>query len=175
MRCYECGGTFVTNRGSLTLNDRVVGKYTVDNIEYKKCDSCGEFAFPAGVSSVIENAKKMRLNFLIGRLPISEFIAASEVASMLGISRQAVHKHRRISRGFIHSLKHGDRILYHKKSTELFRDNGDGRFSLITSDPGASWGVYRVIDGGKVKKPKVPHTWETQKIDPQDTQIESVG
>ena len=142
MRCYECGDTFVKQTGSLTLNDRVVGKYTVDNIEYLKCPSCGELAYPAGVSTVIEAAKSTKKQLLIGRLPVREFITAVEVASILGISRQAVHKHRRISRGFIHSLVHGGRLLYHKKSVELFRNTGDGRFSLVGAGPGASWGAY---------------------------------
>lgn len=171
MRCYECNGTFVKQTGSVTFNDTVVGKYSVDNISYLKCDCCGELAFPAGVSAVIDVAKKNKLQRLIGRLPVSEFITATEVASILGISRQAVHKHRRISRGFIHSYLHGERMLYHKKSVELYRDTGDGRFSLVGYGTGASWGVFRVIDGGR-KKMTVPRTWEIEKVDSLDSPLE---
>ncbi len=64
MRCYECRGEFVEHTGSLTLNDDIVGKFTVDNITYKKCDKCGELAFPAGVSTIIEGVKKAAISIL---------------------------------------------------------------------------------------------------------------
>ncbi|MBU0483915.1 MAG: helix-turn-helix domain-containing protein [Proteobacteria bacterium] len=171
MRCYECNGSLVKQTGSVTFNDTFVGKYSVDNISYLKCDCCGELAFPAGVSTVIDGAKKNKLQRLIGRLPVSEFITATEVASILGISRQAVHKHRRISRGFVHTFMNGAKILYHKKSVELFRDTGDGRFSLVGYGTGASWGVYRVIDGER-KKMTVPQDWEIEKVNSLDSHLE---
>jgi hypothetical protein len=66
-------------------------------------------------------------------MPISAFLSSAETAAVLGISRQALHKHRRISRGFIFQTTFGGSKVYLKESVEHFRKKGDGRFKLIAA------------------------------------------
>ncbi len=66
-------------------------------------------------------------------MPISAFLSSAETATILGISRQALHKHRRISRGFIFKTSFGGNQVYLKKSVKRFLEKADGRFKLITS------------------------------------------
>jgi hypothetical protein len=64
--------------------------------------------------------------------PLNAFISATETASILGISRQALHKHKRIRRGFIYCTTFGEKKvrLYLKNSVLQFKKTGDGRFPL---------------------------------------------
>ena len=68
---------------------------------------------------------------LITDKPVDSFVIATEAASMLGISRQAFHKHRRIQRGFIYKTNFGGKTVYLKESVLHFKETGDGRFPLV--------------------------------------------
>ena len=131
MRCYECGGTYKKHTGSLNLHNKFIGNYEIFNVEYYKCDNCGNLLFPKETTIKIEKKEQERREGLIKQLPLEEFTFASEAAKILNISRQALHKHRRIRRGFIYSIIFGGKKLYHKKSILLFKERGDGRFPLI--------------------------------------------
>ena len=130
MRHYGCGGEYKRKSGTLKLHDNSIGDYLVQNADYYKCEECGELMFRGSMLRVIEAKEDEIRKRLIKRLPIEEFISASEVAKILGKSRQAIHKHRRIRRGFIYSIDFEGRKVYHKKSVELYRKTGDGRFPL---------------------------------------------
>lgn len=132
MKCYDCGGEFLEKTGTLKLHDKRIGDYQVENVQYYKCNGCGEILFRGATLRIIEAKESEILNKLISRLPIDEFVGATEAAETLGISRQAIHKHRRIRRGFIYSTYFEGRKVYHKKSIDLFKRHGDGRFSLVT-------------------------------------------
>lgn len=133
MRCLKCGGELTKERGSLMVNRDFIGSFTVDNVNYKKCNSCGNIRFPAATAKAIEEKELQIRDSLIGKLHVSEFIGATAAAEILGISRQAMHKHVRIRRGFIYSIKIDNKIFYNKKSVRLFKEKGDGRFQLTTS------------------------------------------
>ena len=130
MRCYECGGTYKKHTGSLNLHNKFIGNYEIFNIEYYKCDNCGNLLFPKETTIKIEKKEQECRDSLIKQLPLEEFTSASEAAKILNISRQALHKHRRIRRGFIYSIIFYGKKLYHKKSILLFKERGDGRFPL---------------------------------------------
>lgn len=130
MRCLECGSTYTKHTGSVTLYDSFIGNYHVFDVEYYKCDSCKNLLFPKETAIKIEKAEQERREYLIKRLPLVEFIFASEAAEILNISRQALHKHRRIRLGFIYSITFGGKKVYHKKSVILFKEQDDGRFPL---------------------------------------------
>ena len=135
MKCYECGGTYKKHIGSLNLHNKFIGNYEIFNVEYYKCDNCGNLLFPKETTVKIEKKEQECRDSLIKQLPLEEFTFASEAAKILNISRQALHKHRRIRRGFIYSIIFGGKKLYHKKSILLFKERGDGRFPLTDKVP----------------------------------------
>lgn len=135
MKCYSCGGNYLEHSGSVSLHDDIIGNYCVYNIQYYKCSKCGTLLFPEKTVLKIEEKESEIRDKLIRQLPINEFIFASEAAEILNISRQALHKHRRIRRGFIYSISFGGKKVYHKRSVLLFKERGDGRFKLSNQLP----------------------------------------
>ena len=135
MRCYKCGDTYKEHMGSLKLHSKFIGDYELFNVAYYKCDGCGNLLFPKETIIKIEEKEQECRDFLIKQLPLGEFVFASETAEILNISRQALHKHLRIKRGFIYSVTLCGKKLYHKKSILLFKEKGDGRFSLTGEVP----------------------------------------
>ncbi len=130
MKCSECGGTYVKQRGTLEFTDECAGRFAVSEVEHFKCDQCGDFLFSPDVAREIERAREEKLRGILLARPIGAFISATQAADLLGITRQALHKHRRISRGFIFQIEFGGKTAYLKESVERFKTTGDGRFPL---------------------------------------------
>lgn len=132
MRCLNCGGKFENHNGSLKIENSIIGPFSIYDIEFEKCNECNKIRYTATTAKIIEERREKILAVKIGKLPVAEFIPAIEAANLLGISKQAFNKHRRVKKGFIYSFEFNDgRRMYHKKSVELFKQTGDGRFSLI--------------------------------------------
>ena len=131
MRCYQCGETYIAKHESLELTDKYIGPFIVEEAEYFECDKCGDYLFSPETSKRIEMARGLAFEEKLQSLPIRDFVTAVEAATILGISRQALHKHRRIRRGFIFQTQLSDKTVYLKKSVDLFKETGDGRFQLV--------------------------------------------
>jgi len=131
MKCFDCNTEFVLRFGDITINDYWVGPVTVSGIDYKECPVCGDRLYTLESSRKIDEAKKKKLDSLIAKLPIGDFVSIREARAILNnISRQAFHKNHRIKRGFIYAIKIDDRWFYNKKSVQQFHKTGDGRFQL---------------------------------------------
>ena len=130
MNYCECGGVYHKKKDELLLYDGSIGPYSVVDVSYEQCSKCGELMFPPETLRIIEETRNRKREEFIRNEPVGNFISAAETAAILGISRQALHKHRRIRRGFIYSTTIGDIKVYHRKSVELFKSDGDGRFLL---------------------------------------------
>ncbi len=130
MRCYECGGTYSEKSDLFEFVDPYVGPISVQGIPYFQCDQCNDVLFTVEMSQALEEARNNRKQELLNQCPIGDFISASETASLLGISRQALHKNRRIRHGFIHQTTFGGATVYLKESVIQFEKTGDGRFPL---------------------------------------------
>jgi hypothetical protein len=132
MRCYECGGEYSERHGVLRRTDPIVGAYSAKLASYEKCSGCGNCLFSVKAARAIETARAKALDELLQKMPIEDFLTATEAADCLGISRQAIHKNKRISRGFVFHTSFGGKTVYLKASVILFRDSEDGRFPLVS-------------------------------------------
>jgi len=130
MDCLECGGTYTEKSGIYSLVDPYVGKIIVEGVSYYQCDKCEDILYSAEMAQAIESERNKRIHEILNRFPIGDFIGAAETASMLGISRQALHKNSRINHGFIYQTKFGPITLYLKQSVQQYKKTGDGRFPL---------------------------------------------
>ncbi len=133
MKCYACGRAYREHEGTLNLHNDIIGDYNVYSARYYKCEGCGTLLFPKDTVKKIEIVETEKQNNLIRQLPVDEFIMATEASDLLGISKQAFHKHRRIKKGFIYSVDLGGKKLYSRKSVLLFKTSGDGRFDLSSN------------------------------------------
>jgi hypothetical protein len=130
MDCLECGGTYTENSGTYSLVDPYVGEIIVQGVSYHQCDNCGNILVSREMAHAIESERNKRIHEILNRFPIGDFVSASETASMLDISRQALHKNRRINHGFIYHIKFGPTTFYLKQSVQNYKKLGDGRFPL---------------------------------------------
>lgn len=130
MKCYACGNNFIEHTGSLELPSKILGTFIVDNVSFLKCSQCQEIMLPDKAWQIADQAENSQIEKFLSNLPVKSFIGASMAATILEMSRQALHKHRRIRRGFIYSVLHEGKTLYHEESVKLFKKTGDGRFPL---------------------------------------------
>jgi hypothetical protein len=130
MKCYECGGTYIRKYGRLEINDRYVGSLVIEPVEYSRCNRCGDYLFSTEASQQIEKTRERVLQNILESKPLGAFLSAAQTSAILAISRQALHKHRRIRRGFIFQTRFDNKTVYLKKSVQLFKATGDGRFPL---------------------------------------------
>lgn len=130
MDCLECGGTYTKRSGAYSVVDDYVGYIIVDGVTYYECDHCGDILYSKAMAQAIESQRNQRIHELLNRFPIRDFITSADTASVLGISRQALHKNKRIGHGFIYQLKFGLLTLYLKQSVHQYKETGDGRFPL---------------------------------------------
>lgn len=133
MDCISCGVEFSEKKGTLSFSDRIIGEYSVSNVLYYHCSECSEYLFPPETIDKLEKTRAKRTKELIDQLSIRKFVSASEAAELLGISRQAFHKHRHIKRGFIFSTTINEKKYFVRRSVLLFKENGDGRYPLVPS------------------------------------------
>lgn len=133
MKCDECGGKYRDVSGDLERDDPHVGSFVVTDVHYRRCDTCGQVLLSPETAKVIDERRNERKDELLRARPLRDFLTAAETATTLGVSRQALHKHRRIRRGFIHQAAFGGGLVYLKDSVELFKATGDGRFPLCPS------------------------------------------
>ncbi|MFT5700258.1 MAG: YgiT-type zinc finger domain-containing protein [Desulforhopalus sp.] len=130
MRCYNCGDTLLSKSGTLQIPSDILNDYLIENVSYFSCPSCNEIILTNEAWEKADRREAKLIAKSIGNLPISAFVGASKAASILGMSRQALHKHRRIRRGLVYSIAHEGKIFYHLESISLFKETGDGRFNL---------------------------------------------
>jgi hypothetical protein len=142
MKSCECGGRYSEIDGDLEIVDEYVGSFVVTAVRYRKCDSCGGILYPLETARAIEKRRDERKDELLRERPLRAFLSVSQTATTLGISRQALHKHRRIRRGFIYQTAFCGSVVYLEESVKLFKSTGDGRFRLCPPC-GLSGGEYR--------------------------------
>jgi len=179
MRCLNCSGQFVNQNGNLEIRDKILGDFVVPDTEYKLCKDCGEILYSPFTLRAIEKAEEERKRKLLLEKPLKDFLSGTEVGRILGISRQAVHKHR-IKRGFIHFVKFNNKIYYHKESVELYKNTGDGRFPLIAIKNRNIFASQNIISFAEKKKMKqaktdVPTTTNTEELNTSYNYIESLA
>ena len=147
MKCHKCGKVLVERHGRLEVNDKYIGPYSVDNVVYSECIDCKDRIFPLKTLISLERERERCTDKLVRDYSFDSFVTAREAADFLGISRQALHKHRRIRRGFIYQTKFGGKPVYLRQSVLLFKLTGDGRFPLlkstVSSKTNISWATFK--------------------------------
>ncbi len=130
MKCYECGGTYSEVSALLEINDPFVGPIYIPNAHYYQCDKCKGTLYPVETAKAIDKARTKRLLELLRKKPVEDYVSAAEAADMLGVTRQAFNKNRRIRHGFIFQTTMSRTTVYLRDSVALFLKTGDGRFPL---------------------------------------------
>jgi hypothetical protein len=156
MKCNECGGNYQEISDRLEVIDPYVGLIVIQGIPYYKCDSCNDVLYTGGMALAIEAERNRLIQEILNRFPVSDFVSASEAAAILGVSRQALHKHRRINHGFIYQTTFGGNKIFLTKSVVQFKTTGDGRFPLILNSRNTA-GKKQKIPAAVAERPRLKY------------------
>jgi len=131
MKCCECGNEYKdVQNARLRVDDKLVGTFYVDNVSYKECTGCKSRLFSPENAEKREHGRRKALEDILQSMPLKSFISVAETIKLLGVTRQAFHKNRRISRGFIYQTKSCGRKVYLIQSVQRYLEKEDGRFTL---------------------------------------------
>ena len=144
MRCSECGGEMVFQHGTIEMASLCLGSFRLSDVDFWVCLECHERILPADTWAAADLEEERLIGERVAALPVGEFLSAAEAASLLGMSRQALHKHRRISRGFVYAIVIDKKRLYHRGSLDRFMRTGDGRF-LLGSRQASSAEIHHAV------------------------------
>jgi len=143
MKCAECNENLETITGDFKSRNKSLGNITVPEISYTKCNNCGVILLDPEMAQKITTFKKQKEFELIKRLPVGDFLTVTEAKEILEITKQAFSKNNKIKRNFIYNVTIGKKKLYHKKSIELFKSQGDGRFLLSKQQSQSNKGEFK--------------------------------
>jgi hypothetical protein len=117
-------------QGPLEIDDRYVGLLKLESADYYECPDCKDRIYALETARGIESVREKITEEILQAQPLNSFLSATDTATLLGITRQALHKNKRIRKGFIYRTSLGGLAVYLKKSVDLYREKGDGRFLL---------------------------------------------
>jgi len=155
MHCALCNGNTTKQTGEHQFKSKILGQILVPHITFERCSECNNKTFSSEDSAALMAYVQKKERDAIEKLPVSGWISATDAANVLGVSKQAFSKNPKIKRGFIYSIKIGDRKFYYKKSVQRFMETNDGRLQLAMS-----WGQLKPIHGKKRKK-KIIGAWSS--------------
>jgi hypothetical protein len=152
MKCALCNGNINHKQEAYPFRSKALGIVLIPGASFQQCDHCGDKTFSPSESQRLFDYVSRKEREVIEKLPIRDFVSAGEAAVILGISKQAFSKNPKIKRGFIYSVRIGDRKYFSKKSVLQFKETNDGRYSL-------SWGKVPLFKGGAKRKKTTEATW----------------
>ncbi|MEI6314276.1 MAG: hypothetical protein WCO89_05355 [Syntrophus sp. (in: bacteria)] len=114
----------------MEIQDPFIGPMKMEDVDYEECERCKDRIFPLETARAIDKQREALLNEILKKQPLQDFFTAAEAAAELEITKQALHKSRKVRRGFIYHTTLGGMVFYLKKSVYLYKDKGDGRFSF---------------------------------------------
>ena len=141
-RCYECGGE-MQQRSFYCWEDKFLGKMEVNAEagEYFYCAECGSEELSYSLMKKIESVEQERIEqLLLQRVGGSmkaykeNLVRNKDLVALLGKSRQAIQQDHKIKTLIFHHIEKSGEIVYWKPSVELYKETGDGRFDLSSSE-----------------------------------------
>lgn len=166
MKCSMCDGDLVIKNDFLPFKSKSMGEVIIPNVELEECQGCRVKLLSPDASHYVTSYVKELEKTALNNLPAGDLITASEAANILGITKQGFSKSPRIRRGFIYSVKIGNRKLYSKRSTELYSETKDGRFRLNAPSESASK-IYIISPPTPLLKPQ-EYIHQTEEQQPAD-------
>ena len=133
MKCLTCNTGMTLVQGTLAIARRHLGSVSIPGCEWHECPKCGERMYPDNAATAIDRAFQDKLAQLVLGRPFTDLVEEKEVAEILEVSVQAVNKNKGIRGGLIWKATRNGKTWYLRKSVELFKETGDGRFSLVRS------------------------------------------
>ena len=134
--CYNCGKKMHT-ANQYIRRDKFLGTFSIPckHEEYSFCD-CGEERLAYSLCLRIEQEEQNRISQAIMNMAhnnlrdLEELVVTSrDLESIMNVSRQAISKNGKL-KTLVYHITFKGKIFYLKKSVELFKKKGDGRFDL---------------------------------------------
>lgn len=130
LNCSLCNAEIMNKKEDYLCNSKVIGKVLIPLIEFYECCGCHETTLsPEASHEVITRVEELERN-AVASLPSDDLITAGQAADLLGVSKQAFSKNPKIKKGYVYFTQIGTKKTYFRRSIELFRKTGDGRFAI---------------------------------------------
>ena len=135
-KCYECGSR-LSMGFEYSWENKFLGEFSIlcNEGEFYSC-ACGNELISLSLLRRIEQEEQKRVEQLLLNSVDCDFekyknelISCNELGRVLGISRQAISKNRRI-KTLIYKVVINNETFYWRESAVLFKKYGDGRFDL---------------------------------------------
>lgn len=142
MKCPECGGE-MKPRFQYTWEDKFIGTFSIETQlgEYWYCAECEDEIISCSLMKKIEQEEQRRIEQLLferAGCNVEKFkenlITNRELVQILGKTRQAIQKDRKIKTLVFQYRERSGQVLYWKESVMLYKVKGDGRFKLLTEE-----------------------------------------
>lgn len=136
-KCFDCDHELELKHG-YTIDDPFVGIITVQG-EYLHCPNCGADEVPYETMKMVSEARRLIVDKLLWESIKSsgdfdkDYMKTHELADFLGITRQAISQSKTLA-NCIFNVKVKGEHYWLKKSVELFKETGDGRFRLVSQN-----------------------------------------
>lgn len=174
--CEKCGSEMLPCSGNFSVTDKYAGSIVIENGSWSECIMCGESAriYSFEVANQIASVRSERIDTMLQSRPLREFVGAVTASAILGISKQAFSKNKRINRGFIFQTKFEEKTVFLRRSVEQFGISGDGRFPLgkfpiVDRNPASGWETVTYLDGVDFAPPVISIWRESKsKLDTSD-------
>lgn len=135
MKCEKCGAVMKKGTGSVFFKSKVLGSVSIPGLKVEACSGCdAQLLVPSESDKMIQLVLKAESE-RISHEKFSDFVSLNEAAHILGQSKQAFNKNKKIQAGFIMSAVKDSRRFYLRASVEMFLEQGDGRFYLGRNAP----------------------------------------
>lgn len=117
-------------RNNVVITSPLIGDVIVPNIDVGYCAVCDDSLIPYEAWGIIDEYVSKLEDAAIKQLPIGDFVPVMQAITMLEVTKQAFSKNKRIQRGFIISIKKGNRRFYYVPSIKAYKEFGDGRIQV---------------------------------------------
>ena len=148
-----CGGNTGVIKDYFIFESKSIGSILVPNIEFEFCPQCGERLVSGSEGEKILDFVRNKEEETVRSIPVRHFVTAAQAAKILGVTKQAFSKNKKVKRGMIFNILLGSRKLYLKKSVELFKECDNGIFLLTQEQE-----YKRNVATTRTRKPFVTNT-----------------
>jgi len=141
MKCVYCDRQMTTKLKNYPYETKELGMITIPDVEFYACTrrNCNNELLSEKEAMRVDSIIDEKIREAVNNLPIGQFIDLNETAEILGKTKQAISKSKRIKRGFIYSVEISKKKLYYKPSVEAFGKDGDGRILISDTAPESAY------------------------------------
>jgi hypothetical protein len=132
MKSCVCGKPLQEQIHDYTMESQLVGQVVVPYTRSTSCAACGKHYIDYDQAKILERQVERAEVAAVALIPDTEFVSRTHALKILGMSTCEFTQAMKTRNNFVISRRApGKQRKYLRKSLELFRNTGDGRFNIL--------------------------------------------